>query len=134
MGNWQKWLSRWARWWNIIDHSQPNPTIRVDAPLCIFNDRAPFQTATGYRARYFPLTRDHVTERLRVVLHAWVFDLERLVYLAEEATPVRRPEEVGKVTVVPLKMDAEHYLELSRNKYQQNCTILKFQIRFSEIK
>ena len=111
MGNWQNWLSRWARWWNIIDHSQPNPTIRVDAPLCIFNDRAPFQTAT----RYFPLTRDHVTERLRVVLHAWVFDLERLVYLAEEATPVRRPEEVGKVTVVPLKVCSFKY----GSKYEQ---------------
>ena len=26
MGNWQKWLSRWARWWNITDQSQLNPT------------------------------------------------------------------------------------------------------------
>ena len=24
MGNWQKWLSSWARWWNIPNQSQPN--------------------------------------------------------------------------------------------------------------
>ena len=25
MGLWQKWLSSWARWWNISNQSQPNP-------------------------------------------------------------------------------------------------------------
>ena len=25
MGNWQKWLSSRARWWNIPNQSQPNP-------------------------------------------------------------------------------------------------------------
>ena len=26
MGNWHNWLSSWAKWWNIIDQRQPNPT------------------------------------------------------------------------------------------------------------
>ena len=42
MGSWQKWLSNWARWWNIIDQSQPNPTIRGDGLPC-----------TRSKARYF---------------------------------------------------------------------------------
>ena len=33
-GNWQNWLSRWARRRNIIDQSQPNPPIQLDAPPC----------------------------------------------------------------------------------------------------
>ena len=34
MGSWQKWLSRWARWWNIPNPTQPNPTIWGDGPPC----------------------------------------------------------------------------------------------------
>ena len=36
LGNWQKWLSSWEVWWNILNHSQPNPTVRPDAPPCIY--------------------------------------------------------------------------------------------------
>ena len=72
-------------------------------------------TVTCNQARDFPLTLDHVTERLRVVLHARVFDFERLVYLSEETTPVRSPEEVDKVTVVPLKVCSFKY----GSKYEQ---------------
>ena len=59
-----------------------------------------------------PLTLGHFTEGLRVVLHARVLDLERLVNLAEEAAPVRVPEKIGKVTVVPLKIDGKYILRL----------------------
>ena len=41
MGNWQNWLGRWAGWWSIIDQSQPNPTIWVDAPPCTRAQIAP---------------------------------------------------------------------------------------------
>ena len=34
MGSWQNWLRSWAKWWNFIDQSQPNPTIRADGPPC----------------------------------------------------------------------------------------------------
>ena len=51
-----------------------------------------------------PPTLGHFTEGLRVVLHAWILDLERLVDLAEETAPVGHPEEVGKVAVVPLQV------------------------------
>ena len=34
MGNWQKWLSSWAKWWNITDQSQPNPlSDQMDHPV-----------------------------------------------------------------------------------------------------
>ena len=32
MGNWQNWLRKWERWWNISDQSQTNPTYRPDGP------------------------------------------------------------------------------------------------------
>ena len=35
MGNWQNWLSTWARWWNIPNQSQPNPGSPGDGPPCI---------------------------------------------------------------------------------------------------
>ena len=31
---WQKWLSTWARWWNIPNQSQPNPGLLGDGSLC----------------------------------------------------------------------------------------------------
>ena len=34
IGRGQNWLSSWARWWNILDQSQPDPTIRTDGPPC----------------------------------------------------------------------------------------------------
>ena len=34
MRNWLIWMSRWAVWWNMLNHSQPNPTVRPDAPPC----------------------------------------------------------------------------------------------------
>ena len=34
MGNWQKYLSRWARWGNISNQSQPNPGSPGDSPPC----------------------------------------------------------------------------------------------------
>ena len=34
MENLQKWLSRWARWWNILNHSQPNPGSPGDGLPC----------------------------------------------------------------------------------------------------
>ena len=49
------------------------------------------------------LTLDHITEGLRVILHARVLDFERLIYLPEKAASVRVPEKVGEVAVVPLK-------------------------------
>ena len=34
MGNWQKWLSSWAKWWNITNQSQPNPlSDQMDHPV-----------------------------------------------------------------------------------------------------
>ena len=37
MGNWQKWRSRWARWWNISN--QVNPTqVRQDMGQPVYND------------------------------------------------------------------------------------------------
>ena len=30
MGLWQKWLSNWAKWWNIPNLRQPNPSPRAD--------------------------------------------------------------------------------------------------------
>ena len=35
---------RRARFWNIIDQSQPNPTIRANGPPCICRNRAPNST------------------------------------------------------------------------------------------
>ena len=35
MGNWQKWLSSCARWWNIPNQSQPNPGSPGDVLPCI---------------------------------------------------------------------------------------------------
>ena len=32
---WQKWLSSWARWWNIPSLSQPNPSPRADGTPCM---------------------------------------------------------------------------------------------------
>ena len=32
MGNWQKWLSRLARWWNIPHQIQPNPVANLTLP------------------------------------------------------------------------------------------------------
>ena len=34
MGNWQNWLSSWARWWNIPNQSQPNPDLPGDGSPC----------------------------------------------------------------------------------------------------
>ena len=34
MGNWQKWLSRWARWASTLNQSQPNPGLPGDGPPC----------------------------------------------------------------------------------------------------
>ena len=37
MGSWQKWLSRWASWWNITDQSQPNPlSDQMPHPVVLF--------------------------------------------------------------------------------------------------
>ena len=37
MGIWQKWLSSWARWWNIPNQSQPNPGSPGYGPLCTYH-------------------------------------------------------------------------------------------------
>ena len=34
MGNWQNWLSCWARWWNIPNQNQPNPCSLGDGSPC----------------------------------------------------------------------------------------------------
>ena len=35
MGNWQNWLSSWARWWKIPNQSQLNPGSPGDVSPCI---------------------------------------------------------------------------------------------------
>ena len=34
LGNWQNWLSSWARWWNIPNLSPPNPGLPGDGSPC----------------------------------------------------------------------------------------------------
>ena len=50
MGNWQKWLSSWARCWNIIDQSHPNQTIPADGPPCIVKLATELNSVPGPRA------------------------------------------------------------------------------------
>ena len=38
VGIWQKWLSIWARWWNIPNKSQPNPGWPGDVSPCTYNE------------------------------------------------------------------------------------------------
>ena len=68
MGNWQNWLSSWARWWNIIDQSQPNPLFdQMPRPVLVLSK-------WGY---------SHVTSCTVSVVHSDMAFQDRVTMLGE---------------------------------------------------
>ena len=88
----------WARQWNIIDTSQPNPTIRGDRPPC---------TCSYYRMRRQPSCFKNITDNLECRNESVIFATDNFLERSDrkisahatlETPPVR-----GNLTPLPEK-------------------------------
>ena len=85
MGNWQNWLSSWARWWNIPNQSQPIPVSPGDLSPCRYFQKYLYLTSKHCCSLFLPLDV-HVAVLWSDHLHfsflfwsAWKNSLDQLI-------------------------------------------------------